>query len=74
MDITMFWAKISSLPADHLTSNGRMSENEARKKFWQILTAVDYCHRHHIVHRDLKTENLLLDANNNIKLAGRSAM
>lgn len=54
---------------DHLTSNGRMSEVEARKKFWQILTAVDYCHRHHIVHRDLKTENLLLDANMNIKLA-----
>lgn len=62
--------KISSLPSDHLTSNGRMSEDEARKKFWQILTAVDYCHRHHIVHRDLKTENLLLDANMNIKLAG----
>uniref|UniRef100_A0A8B9L103 non-specific serine/threonine protein kinase n=1 Tax=Astyanax mexicanus TaxID=7994 RepID=A0A8B9L103_ASTMX len=54
---------------DFLTSNGRMSEAEARKKFWQILTAVDYCHRHHIVHRDLKTENLLLDANMNIKLA-----
>uniref|UniRef100_A0A7N8YCH7 non-specific serine/threonine protein kinase n=1 Tax=Mastacembelus armatus TaxID=205130 RepID=A0A7N8YCH7_9TELE len=54
---------------DHLTSNGRMSEDEARKKFWQIVTAVDYCHRHHIVHRDLKTENLLLDANMNIKLA-----
>ncbi|KTG34918.1 hypothetical protein cypCar_00040551 [Cyprinus carpio] len=54
---------------DYLTSNGRMSENEARKKFWQILTAVDYCHQHHIVHRDLKTENLLLDANMNIKLA-----
>ncbi|CAB1347329.1 unnamed protein product [Coregonus sp. 'balchen'] len=55
---------------DYLTSNGRMSEDEARKKFWQILMAVDYCHRHHIVHRDLKTENLLLDANMNIKLAG----
>ncbi|XP_066542344.1 serine/threonine-protein kinase SIK1 isoform X2 [Hoplias malabaricus] len=54
---------------DYLTSNGRMTEAEARKKFWQILTAVDYCHRHHIVHRDLKTENLLLDANMNIKLA-----
>ncbi|TSM60520.1 Serine/threonine-protein kinase SIK2 [Bagarius yarrelli] len=54
---------------DYLTSNGRMSEAEARRKFWQILTAVDYCHHHHIVHRDLKTENLLLDANMNIKLA-----
>lgn len=54
---------------DFLTSHGRMSEDEARTTFWQILTAVDYCHRHHIVHRDLKTENLLLDANMNIKLA-----
>ncbi|NXC29433.1 SIK2 kinase, partial [Campylorhamphus procurvoides] len=54
---------------DHLTSNGHLSESEARKKFWQILSAVEYCHSHHIVHRDLKTENLLLDANMNIKLA-----
>lgn len=72
--LSQIWTKISSLPPDHLTSNGRMSEDEARKKFWQILTAVDYCHRHHIVHRDLKTENLLLDANMNIKLAGTSAI
>lgn len=57
--------------ADHLTSNGHLSEGEARKKFWQILSAVEYCHSHHIVHRDLKTENLLLDANMNIKLAGK---
>uniref|UniRef100_F6W0L0 non-specific serine/threonine protein kinase n=1 Tax=Monodelphis domestica TaxID=13616 RepID=F6W0L0_MONDO len=54
---------------DYLTSNGHLSENEARKKFWQILSAVEYCHSHHIVHRDLKTENLLLDASMNIKLA-----
>ncbi|NXF96716.1 SIK2 kinase, partial [Eubucco bourcierii] len=54
---------------DHLTSNGHLSESEARKKFWQIISAVEYCHSHHIVHRDLKTENLLLDANMNIKLA-----
>ncbi|XP_036300844.1 serine/threonine-protein kinase SIK1 isoform X2 [Pipistrellus kuhlii] len=54
---------------DYLTSNGHLSEDEARKKFWQILSAVEYCHSHHIVHRDLKTENLLLDGNMDIKLA-----
>lgn len=57
--------------SDYLTSNGHLSENEARKKFWQILSAVEYCHSHHIVHRDLKTENLLLDSNMDIKLAGK---
>ncbi|XP_023373893.1 serine/threonine-protein kinase SIK1 [Otolemur garnettii] len=54
---------------DYLTSNGHLSEQEARKTFWQILSAVEYCHSHHIVHRDLKTENLLLDVNMDIKLA-----
>ncbi|KAK3530484.1 hypothetical protein QTP86_024394 [Hemibagrus guttatus] len=54
---------------DYLASNGRLSEEEARKKFWQILSAVEYCHRCHIVHRDLKAENLLLDSHMNIKLA-----
>uniref|UniRef100_A0A0P6K7L7 non-specific serine/threonine protein kinase n=1 Tax=Heterocephalus glaber TaxID=10181 RepID=A0A0P6K7L7_HETGA len=54
---------------DYLTAHGHLSENEARKKFWQILSAVEYCHNHHIVHRDLKTENLLLDGNMDVKLA-----
>ncbi|KAM9454946.1 serine/threonine-protein kinase SIK2-like isoform 1-T2 [Clarias gariepinus] len=54
---------------DYLVCNGPLSEEQARKTFWQILSAVEYCHRCHIVHRDLKAENLLLDNNMNIKLA-----
>ena len=34
-----------------------MSEDEAKKKFCQIVKAVDFCHQHNIVHRDLKVTN-----------------
>ncbi|VUZ49578.1 unnamed protein product [Hymenolepis diminuta] len=54
---------------EYLASNGRMREKDARIKFRQIVSAVQYCHQKNIVHRDLKAENLLLDADFNIKLA-----
>ncbi|XP_051934057.1 MAP/microtubule affinity-regulating kinase 4 isoform X4 [Hippocampus zosterae] len=54
---------------DYLVAHGRMKEKEARGKFRQIVSAVHYCHQKNIVHRDLKAENLLLDANSNIKIA-----
>ncbi|XP_063649984.1 MAP/microtubule affinity-regulating kinase 3 isoform X16 [Pan troglodytes] len=54
---------------DYLVAHGRMKEKEARSKFRQIVSAVQYCHQKRIVHRDLKAENLLLDADMNIKIA-----
>ncbi|KAJ9514865.1 kinase-like domain-containing protein [Haematococcus lacustris] len=39
-------------------------EDEARYLFKQIVMAVDYCHRHHVVHRDLKLDNTLLSGHN----------
>ncbi|XP_010339235.1 serine/threonine-protein kinase MARK1 isoform X5 [Saimiri boliviensis] len=54
---------------DYLVAHGRMKEKEARAKFRQIVSAVQYCHQKCIVHRDLKAENLLLDGDMNIKIA-----
>lgn len=54
---------------DYIVQKGKMDEDEARRFFQQIISAVDYCHRHKIVHRDLKPENLLLDEMLNVKIA-----
>jgi len=39
---------------DYLVAHGRMKEKEARAKFRQIVSAVQYCHQKNIIHRDLK--------------------
>ena len=43
---------------DYLVAHGRMKEREARTKFRQILSAVQYMHQKRIVHRDLKVSFL----------------
>lgn len=54
---------------DYIVKHGKLKEPEARRFFQQIISGVDYCHRHMVVHRDLKPENLLLDSNLNVKIA-----
>eukprot|EP00871_Galdieria_phlegrea_P005700 jgi/Galph1/617/GphlegSOOS_G5402.1 len=54
---------------DFIVERGRLSEDEARRFFQQIISGVEYCHRNMVVHRDLKPENLLLDSNMHVKIA-----
>ncbi|ORX83832.1 Pkinase-domain-containing protein [Anaeromyces robustus] len=54
---------------DYLVAHGRMKEKEARRIYRQIVSAIEYCHNLHVIHRDLKAENLLLDRNMNVKIA-----
>ncbi|KAI9564094.1 hypothetical protein GHT06_007832 [Daphnia sinensis] len=54
---------------DYLSQRKVLNETEARRVFRQVASAVYYCHKHNICHRDLKLENILLDENKTAKIA-----
>lgn len=62
--------------SDKLIYAEKLSEEDARKYFQQLIDAVDYCHSRGVYHRDLKPENLLLDNKGNLKVSdfGLSAL
>uniref|UniRef100_A0A169WUJ1 non-specific serine/threonine protein kinase n=1 Tax=Daucus carota subsp. sativus TaxID=79200 RepID=A0A169WUJ1_DAUCS len=61
---------------EKISSKGKLSEAVGRRLFQQLIDAVSYCHDKGIFHRDLKLENVLVDAVGNIKVSdfGLSAL
>jgi serine/threonine protein kinase len=47
---------------DLLMGSGRLSENQARSYFDQLLEAMQHCHAAGVYHRDLKPDNILLSS------------
>ena len=54
---------------DYILKMNRLSEEEARKFFRQLITGVKYIHDQNVCHRDIKPENLLLDKDMNLKIS-----
>ncbi|KAI8579874.1 hypothetical protein K450DRAFT_239491 [Umbelopsis ramanniana AG] len=51
---------------EYILARRYLKEQDACRLFAQLISGVHYLHQKHIVHRDLKLENLLLDRNRNV--------
>nr|XP_034339619.1 putative sperm motility kinase W [Arvicanthis niloticus] len=53
---------------DMINKDDPLREEEAKKIFWQIVSALKYCHNLDIVHRDIKPQNIVEDKDGLMKL------
>lgn len=61
---------IDGLPIDKRQRNPHLPLDTIRVLLYQLIRGVEWCHRHHILHRDLKPQNLLIDSSGrHLKLA-----
>lgn len=52
----------------HACEAGHLQEKDARGLFHQIIGAVGYCHDHGIVHKDMKSDNIIVDSSGRVKI------
>ncbi|XP_067044309.1 uncharacterized protein [Acropora muricata] len=53
---------------EFINSHPMLTEDQVRILFCQLAAAMTYCHKEHVVHRDLKCENILLDGEGKLKV------
>ncbi|KAI0299255.1 kinase-like domain-containing protein [Russula brevipes] len=53
---------------EYIIKHGRLRERFARKFARQIGSALEYCHKNNVVHRNLRIEDILISQTGNIKI------
>lgn len=53
---------------EYIKRKGRLAVDESVKVICQILDAIQYAHEHHIVHRDIKPQNILFARDGRVKV------
>ena len=53
---------------NYVRKRRKLKEEVAKYVFRQVVEGLSYCHSKGIVHRDIKLDNLLLDANGSVKI------
>jgi serine/threonine protein kinase len=63
---------LERVPGKHLglllNERQRLPENEAKRLYFQIIEGLHFLHNKDVIHRDIKLENILVDAQMNVKL------
>jgi len=76
--INILWVVMEYMDAGCLTDileeyedniNFRLTEPQIAKICLDTLNALNFIHRHHCIHRDIKSDNILINKNGEIKLA-----
>eukprot|EP00918_Siedleckia_nematoides_P063988 GHVU01139199.1.p1 GENE.GHVU01139199.1~~GHVU01139199.1.p1 ORF type:complete len:331 (+),score=66.42 GHVU01139199.1:538-1530(+) len=52
-----------------LLAEGGLAEPVASRYMYQMISAMNHCHKRNVLHRDLKPENILFDLDGRLKLA-----
>jgi serine/threonine protein kinase len=52
----------------YIKKRRRLKENQAKYFFAQILKGLDAIHKQQILHRDIKLENIMIDATGSVKI------
>ena len=53
---------------NYITKRKKLSEDMAKFAFKSIISGLEYCHTHRVLHRDIKLDNVLMNSDSELKI------